>query len=254
MCQREGVSLQRGMNFALRDNHSVILMSVRPNAPYSDRLEDDGTTLIYEGHDVPRSPQSSNPKTFDQPSHTPTGSLTQNGLFHRAAQLFKSGEQQPERVRVYEKIKQGIWPYNGIFLLMDSWQKSSEGRQVFKFKLVAVEGEEDFSVPVPSQSKPRRIIPTWVKLGYGSGTAASAQCAVLTETCISITSYHGRREVHPRRQTIFNSFAGSITSRNTIELNKWPIGSGGLPPSPHTTRHAGPHWAVHRACRAAAGL
>jgi hypothetical protein len=164
MCQREGVSLQRGMNFELRDHHSVILMSVRPNAPYEDRLEDDGTTLIYEGHDVPRSLQNPNPKTVDQPAHTPAGSLTQNGLFHRAAQLFKSGERESERVRVYEKIKQGIWSYNGIFHLVDSWQESIEGRQVFKFKLLAVEGEEDFSVPIPSQSKLRRIIPTWVKL------------------------------------------------------------------------------------------
>jgi hypothetical protein len=164
MCQREGVSLQRGMNFELNGNHSVILMSVRPNAPYADRFEDDGTTLIYEGHDVPRSPQDPNPKNVDQPEQTPSGNLTQNGLFHRSAQLFKSGERQPERVRVYEKIKQGIWSYNGIFHLIDSWQEPSEGRQVFKFKLVAVEGEEDFSVPVPLQSKPRRIIPTWVKL------------------------------------------------------------------------------------------
>lgn len=164
MCQREGVSLQRGMNFELRDNHSVILMSVRPNAPYADRFENDGTTLIYEGHDVPRSQKNLNPKTIDQPANTPTGSLTQNGLFHHAAQLFKSGVREPERVRVYEKIKQGIWSYNGIFHLVDSWQESSKGRQVFKFKLKAVEGEEDFSVPIPSQSKPRRIIPTWVKL------------------------------------------------------------------------------------------
>jgi hypothetical protein len=152
------------MNFELRDNHSVILMAVRTNAPYADRLEDDGTTLIYEGHDVPRSRQHPNPKTVDQPAHTPAGSLTQNGLFHSAAQLFKSGEREPERVRVYEKIKQGIWSYNGIFHLVDSWQEPSEGRRVFKFKLVAVEGEEDFSVSVPSQSKPRRIIPTRVKL------------------------------------------------------------------------------------------
>jgi len=48
MCQREGVSLQRGMNVELGHNHSVILMSVRPNAPYADRFEDAGTTLIYE--------------------------------------------------------------------------------------------------------------------------------------------------------------------------------------------------------------
>jgi hypothetical protein len=50
MCSREGTSLQRGMNFGLGSNHSVVLMSVRPNAPYRDRLEDEGTTLIYEGH------------------------------------------------------------------------------------------------------------------------------------------------------------------------------------------------------------
>lgn len=164
MCQREGVSLQRGMNFELRDNHSVILMSLRTNSPYADRLEDDGTTLIYEGHDVPRSTQNLNPKTVNQPEYTPAGCLTQNGHFHLAAQAFRSGKREPERVRVYEKIKQGIWSYNGIFHLVDSWQESSEGRQVFKFKLVAVEGEEDFSIPVPSNSKPRRIIPTWVKL------------------------------------------------------------------------------------------
>ena len=49
MCRREGTSLQAGMNFGLGGNHSVILMSVRPNAPYCDRFEDGGTTLILRG-------------------------------------------------------------------------------------------------------------------------------------------------------------------------------------------------------------
>ena len=49
MCQREGVSLQRGMNYELGGNHSVILMSVRPGAPYADRFEDDGSTIICGG-------------------------------------------------------------------------------------------------------------------------------------------------------------------------------------------------------------
>ena len=39
------------MNFRLRANISVILMSLRRGAPYADRIEDDGKTLIYEGHD-----------------------------------------------------------------------------------------------------------------------------------------------------------------------------------------------------------
>ena len=54
MCRREGASLQQGMNFGLGGNHSVILMSVRPNAPYRDQIEDSGITLIYEGHDMPQ--------------------------------------------------------------------------------------------------------------------------------------------------------------------------------------------------------
>jgi len=53
---------------------------------------------------------------------------------------------------------------NGVFHLVDSWREESEGRLVFKFKLTAVEGEEDFSSPVPKESTMRRIIPTWVKL------------------------------------------------------------------------------------------
>ena len=57
MCRREGASLQRGMNYRLCGTHSVILMSLRANAPYEDRIEDDGTTIIYEGHDVPKSPK-----------------------------------------------------------------------------------------------------------------------------------------------------------------------------------------------------
>lgn len=164
MCRREGVSLQRGMNYALGENHSVILMSVRPGAPYADRFEDDGSTLVYEGHDIPRSSQHTDPKSINQPEYSPSGILTENGKFHRAAQDFKAGKRSPERVQVYEKIKQGIWSYNGVFHLVDSWQEQSEDRSVFKFKLKAVEGEEDFSVPVPTHSKLRRVIPTAVKL------------------------------------------------------------------------------------------
>jgi hypothetical protein len=101
------------MNFELGGNHSVILMSVRPGAPYADRFEDDGSTIIYEGHDVPRSSVQPNPKALDQPEFTPSGQPTENGKFHSAAQQFKSGHRQPERIRVYEKIKQGIWFYKG---------------------------------------------------------------------------------------------------------------------------------------------
>ena len=34
MCQKKGVSLQKGMNFQIGKDYSVILMSVRPNSSY----------------------------------------------------------------------------------------------------------------------------------------------------------------------------------------------------------------------------
>ena len=164
MCRREGVSLQRGMNFELGLNHSVILMSVRSNAPYIDKFEDDGTTIIYEGHDVPRTMDCPDPKKVDQCRDLPSGKLTENGKFYEAAIGAKRNSRDPERVRVYEKIKSGIWSYNGVFHLVDSWQEACDGRKVFKFKLIAVKGEEDLAQPVSRNAEPRRIIPTRVKL------------------------------------------------------------------------------------------
>jgi hypothetical protein len=152
------------MNYRLGRNHSVILMSVRPGAPYNDRLEDAGTILIYEGHDEPRSLGGADPKVIDQPELNEAGRPTQNGLFHQAAQGFKAGQREPERVRVYEKIRQGIWSYNGVFHLVDSWREASGGRQVFKFKLIAVEEDEDFTKPASTTPERRRLIPTSVKL------------------------------------------------------------------------------------------
>ena len=158
------MSLQRGMSFGLGGNHSVILMSLRPNAPYADRLEDSGSVLVYEGHDVPRTAQSPNPKAADQPEWTPGNRLAQNGLFHQAAQRSKQGHQAPEQVRVYEKIRTGIWSYNGVCHLVDSWRETAGSRQVFKFRLFAVEGDEDFSAPPLKTAERRRLIPTSVKL------------------------------------------------------------------------------------------
>lgn len=164
MCRRENASLQRGMNFGLGGNHSVILMSVRRGAPYRDQLDGDGSALLYEGHDEPRSLSNQNPKQIDQSDRTPTGALTQNGLFLRAAEEYKNGVRPPERVRVYEKVKQGIWSYNGVFHLVDGRKQHDGKRDVFQFKLVAVEGEEDFSTPPTVGAQRRRLIPTAVKL------------------------------------------------------------------------------------------
>ncbi len=164
MCQRESMSLQRGMNFGLDRGYSVILMSVRPNAPYRDRIEDDGSTLIYEGHDAPRSQRLPSPKSVDQPEATPSGLLTQNGRFCQAALRHKRGEGPPHAVRVYEKIHQGVWSYNGVFELVDAWRERDRNRTVFKFKLVAAEEEHGAASAKTATADRRRLIPTSVKV------------------------------------------------------------------------------------------
>ena len=47
MCRAEDVNLQRGMNYRLRRDRSVFLMSRRLGAPYADHVEDGGRVLIY---------------------------------------------------------------------------------------------------------------------------------------------------------------------------------------------------------------
>ncbi len=119
---------------------------------------------MYEGHDHPKSASCANPKVVDQPQSTHTGRRTQNGKFFRAAKDTASGIRPPERVRVYEKIRPGIWAYNGVFHLVDAWTERDEFRTVCKFKLVAVEGDDDLAQPVRLAAERRRIIPSQVKL------------------------------------------------------------------------------------------
>lgn len=165
MCVREGRMLQHGMNFHVSPTHSVILMSRRTGAPYEDRIEDSGRTLIYEGHDVPRYHGIRNPKRLNQLRLTPTGTLTPNGRFERAALEFKAGRRGAESVRVYEKIKDGIWTYNGVFQLVDAWIERSGRREVFKFRLELTDIEVEFAAKHRDQSElvHNRMIPSTVK-------------------------------------------------------------------------------------------
>lgn len=135
MCAGFGVNLQRGMNFRLKGNESLILMSLRQGAPYADRFEEAGRVIVYEGHDIPRSQGGPDPKQVDQPEFLPSGRLTQNGLFLDAVRRYKLGRSEAEVVRVFEKIRDGIWVYNGLFRLVDAWQETSVRRQVFNSNL-----------------------------------------------------------------------------------------------------------------------
>jgi hypothetical protein len=163
MCRSEGVSLQRGMNFRLRGPISVILMSRRRGAPYTDKIEDGGKTLIYEGHDRPRTPECPEPKKVDQPEYSATGNITQNGLFWNAVVNYKAGRTPAAQVRVYEKIQTGIWTYVGVFELVDG-RIQNVGRKVFKFELRVLENPTDAPVDGLQQITHSRLIPSDVKI------------------------------------------------------------------------------------------
>ena len=163
MCAEEGTSLRRGMNYRLRKKDTVILMSRRADAPYADRVEEDGRVLIYEGHDNPRPPLGRKPKEVDQEGVNPDGSLTQNGLFFGSAVDHKNGLRNPEIVKVYEKVKPNIWVYNGRFSLLDAWLEDSNSRKVYKFRL-RLTGDEGLRPDYASYIDQSRIIPSAVKL------------------------------------------------------------------------------------------
>ena len=136
MCDAENAqTLQRGMNFRMRPTYSVILMSQRSNAPYQDRIHDDEITIEYEGHDVSRRTNDHNPKNEDQPDKLPSGRLTQNGYFIKAAKDYKEKRMSPELVKVYEKILPGIWSLKGFFDLIDYKIFNDGKRNTFRYIL-----------------------------------------------------------------------------------------------------------------------
>lgn len=138
MCNIENQEqLQRGMNFNMNPLYSVVLMSIKTNSPYEDKISEDGLTIYYEGHDA----TGDTYKKIDQPSQNPNGSLTQNGKFVKAIEIAKDSDIYP-LVRVYEKLRPGIWNYRGLFELKDYKFIQRGSRKVFEFTLTIT--DQDF--------------------------------------------------------------------------------------------------------------
>lgn len=163
MCDAENVqTLQRGMNYRLCPSYSVILMSQRVNAPYKDKIYPDGITLEYEGHDVNRKAYGHNPKLEHQISELPSGKLTQNGLFIDAVNKFKDKISSPERIKVYEKIMDGVWSLKGYFDLLDYKVINDGARNIFRFILRLAETQDERGGE-DVQLSHTRLIPSEIK-------------------------------------------------------------------------------------------
>lgn len=178
MTQREGINLQRGMNFRVRSGtagYSIILMSLRKNAPYQDQWHEQDSDhpraglLEYEGHDIPNRRESADdPKLVDQPMHHPSGRLTENGKFYRAAIAARDEKQAAEVVQVYEKIASGIWCDRGRHLLIDAEIKAVRAgtafRSVFRFYLRPTDTPNATTPEDERELAISRQIPTAVKV------------------------------------------------------------------------------------------
>jgi hypothetical protein len=86
-----------------------------------------------------------------------------------AVRRFKQAGEPPEKVLVFEKIRDGIWVYNGIFDLVDYATDTSSGRKIFKFTLTISKSDITDAEHAPSDGRidlvdDDRIIPSWVKL------------------------------------------------------------------------------------------
>jgi len=163
MCDIENVqTLQRGMNFRMNHRYSVILMSRRSNAPYSDKILEDGITIEYEGHDAPKTSYEINPKTLDQPKLTRNGTLTQNGKFIESVEKYKKDTSEPEKVKVYEKILPGVWSLKGFFDLIDYKINHDGKRNVFIFSL-KLSDEQDVETNGHIDLKHTRLISSEIK-------------------------------------------------------------------------------------------
>ena len=157
--------VERGMNFRMKLSYSVFLMSRRTNAPYRDRVYEDGITIEYEAHDAPAALMITIRKMKTSPDRLPNGKLTQNGLFIRAIEKYKTGESPLEIVKVYEKILPAVWSLKRYFDLKDYNIVHDGKRKIFQYILRAVGSLSDVNISNLEIISPThtRLIPSEIK-------------------------------------------------------------------------------------------
>lgn len=167
MCEAEAQnSMQRGMNYRMNPEYSVILMSQRNNAPYQDNFDNELGYITYEGHDIPVSNGlAKNPKLTNQERYLPSGKLAQNGKFAKAVDDYRLGLREPEKVKVYEKVMDGVWSMKGIFKLVDYIYKTDGNRLAFFFRLKIISDYNNKRVSPGDDINlsHTRLIPSYVK-------------------------------------------------------------------------------------------
>ncbi|MDO8481534.1 MAG: HNH endonuclease [bacterium] len=176
-------------------------MSQRSNAPYQDKIHEDGITVEYEGHDVSKRSHDHNPKLEDQPDKLPSGRLTQNGYFVKAVNDYKEDKTSPELVKVYEKIFPGVWSLKGFFDLVDYKIIHDGRRNVFRY-ILRLSDREGANNTEEAKIEHTRLIPSDVKREVWKRDAG--KCVICNET----------KNLHFDHDLPFSRGGTSLSARN----------------------------------------
>lgn len=131
LMEREGMMLQKSMNFRTGERLSVFLVLPRGKGEYGDGWDAQLQEYSFLGHD---STTAETKVSNDQLLTYGSGTLTDNGKFYKAAKEFRDGVRaEPLQVQVYEKIDAGTWFDKGIFNLIDAREIAEDGRRAYVF-------------------------------------------------------------------------------------------------------------------------
>jgi hypothetical protein len=116
---REGINLQKGMNFRDNEMRLSIFLVLEREEVFCDYWNVNRSLFSYQGHDSIA--EGSHGSADDQLLMYASGKSTDNGKFYKLAQAFKDGlRESPLQIQVYEKLDPGVFFDKGIFNLVDA--------------------------------------------------------------------------------------------------------------------------------------
>lgn len=131
---REGINLQKSMNFREDPLLSVFLVLPREGGAYTDSWDPNSGIYTFEGHDS--TTIDAGGKSPDQLLMYADGRITENGKFYKAANEYVDRVRKlPLEIQIYEKLDPGVWFDKGIFELVGVVREKMDERSIFKFKL-----------------------------------------------------------------------------------------------------------------------
>gem|GEM_PF-5625664 len=130
-----------------------------------------------------------------------------------------------ELVRVYEKVRSGVWVDNGAFQIVDAWQVSDGTRIVCKHRLKAFDREVEEIGSADHEPERTRVIPSDAEQSFGNATAVDALNADLLRTSTLTTSSPTRVEAPHLDPRTSNCSAPSASLVSTTESSRPADGS-----------------------------